>query len=117
MAACRPATVDDSGVACRSKWLLFRAGTTHILSARALRAPARAAPRPVQVLMAHGLATGWFEWGGRRLEFADAPCYAEKNWGGGFPSKWLWVQCNSFDGEPGASLTAVGACMRARAAA
>lgn len=62
-----------------------------------------------QVLMAHGLASGWLEWGGRRYEFQDAPSYAEKNWGGGFPSKWHWVQCNSFDGQPGLSLTAVGA--------
>lgn len=44
-----------------------------------------------QILMAHGLATGWFEWndGSRhqpgRLEFNDAPAYAEKNWGGAFP--------------------------------
>lgn len=33
-----------------------------------------------------------------RYEFQDAPAYAEKNWGGGFPSKWHWIQCNSFDG-------------------
>lgn len=62
-----------------------------------------------QVLMSHGLATGWFEWGGKRYEFNDAPSYSEKNWGGGFPSKWCWVQCNSFDGYPGLSVTAVGA--------
>lgn len=59
--------------------------------------------------MAHGLASGWFEWGGQRYEFSDAPTYAEKNWGGGFPSKWAWVQCNSFDQHPGVSVTAVGA--------
>ncbi len=52
----------------------------------------------MQVLMSQGLATGWFDWGGRRIEFTDAPAYAEKNWGGGFPSKWHWVQCNSFNG-------------------
>lgn len=62
-----------------------------------------------QVVMAHGVASGWFEWGGKRYEFRDAPAYAEKNWGGGFPSKWCWIQCNSFDGEAGASVTAVGA--------
>ena len=62
-----------------------------------------------QVLMSHGLASGWFEWGGQRYEFLDAPTYAEKNWGGGFPSKWHWVQCNTFDGHEGLSLTAVGA--------
>eukprot|EP00983_Pelagomonas_calceolata_P013373 428229-Pelagomonas_calceolata.AAC.1 len=41
--------------------------------------------------MSQGSATGWFEWGGRRMEFVDAPAYAEKNWGGGFPSKWHWA--------------------------
>lgn len=51
-----------------------------------------------QVLMAHGTADGWIEWGGRRFEFEGAPAYAEKNWGGGFPGKWVWVQCNTFDG-------------------
>ncbi|KAG2489345.1 hypothetical protein HYH03_012175 [Edaphochlamys debaryana] len=62
-----------------------------------------------QVLMAHGEASGWLQWGGQRYEFANAPAYAEKNWGGGFPSKWHWIQCNSFDGQPGLSVTAVGA--------
>ena len=38
-----------------------------------------------QVLQAHGLATGWVEWGGRRYEFTDAPHYAVR---GG----WVWGQ-------------------------
>jgi len=59
--------------------------------------------------MAHGEATGWIEWGGKRYEFIGAPAYAEKNWGGGFPSKWCWIQCNSFAGNPETSITAVGA--------
>lgn len=50
--------------------------------------------------MAHGLSTGWVEWGGQRYEFVDAPSYVEKNWGGGFPKKWFWAQCNTFDGMP-----------------
>ena len=62
-----------------------------------------------QVLMAHGTADGWVQWGDRRFELRGAPAYAEKNWGGGFPSKWLWVQCNTFGGYPGLSVTAVGA--------
>lgn len=33
----------------------------------------------------------------------------EKNWGGGFPRRWCWIQCNTFEGEPGTSVTAVGA--------
>lgn len=61
-----------------------------------------------QILMAHGLATGWIEWNGKRYEFTDAPAYGEKNWGGAFPQKWFWVNCNSFDGEPDLALTAGG---------
>ncbi|KAF8055647.1 VTE1 [Scenedesmus sp. PABB004] len=61
-----------------------------------------------QVLMAEGSASGWLQWGAQRYEFSGAPAYAEKNWGGGFPSRWIWVQCNTFD-VPGLSVTAVGA--------
>eukprot|EP00878_Enallax_costatus_P029304 GHUV01031756.1.p1 GENE.GHUV01031756.1~~GHUV01031756.1.p1 ORF type:complete len:461 (+),score=103.09 GHUV01031756.1:601-1983(+) len=61
-----------------------------------------------QVLMAEGSATGWLQWGQQRYEFSNAPAYAEKNWGGGFPSRWVWIQCNTFD-LPGLSVTAVGA--------
>lgn len=50
-----------------------------------------------QVMMARGSASGWMEWGDRRFEFEDAPTYYEKNWGAGFPSKWFWIQCNTFD--------------------
>ena len=41
-----------------------------------------------QILMAHATASGFIEWGGRRYDFVDAPAYAEKNWGGAFPTKW-----------------------------
>ncbi len=61
-----------------------------------------------QILMAHGLATGWIEWKGKRYEFTNAPAYSEKNWGGAFPQKWFWLNCNSFDGEPDLALTAGG---------
>ena len=63
----------------------------------------------MQVMMAHGLSTGWVEWGGKRYEFQDAPSYSEKNWGGTFPSKWFWVCCNTFDSPDAVALTAVGA--------
>ena len=59
--------------------------------------------------MAHGLASGWIETDGERVEFSDCPAYSEKNWGGGFPNKWIWIQCNSFLSSPGTSVTAVGA--------
>ena len=60
-----------------------------------------------QVLMAHGLASGWIDWNERRYEFTDAPAYGEKNWGGAFPQKWFWLNCNCFD-QPDLALTAGG---------
>jgi len=62
-----------------------------------------------QVTMAHGLASGWIETDGERVEFTDCPAYSEKNWGGaGFPLKWFWTQCNSFADYPDLSITATG---------
>ncbi|MBC7971174.1 MAG: tocopherol cyclase family protein [Verrucomicrobia bacterium] len=61
-----------------------------------------------QILMAHGLATGWIEWNDQRYTFENAPAYSEKNWGGAFPQKWFWLNCNSFEGEPDLALTAGG---------
>ncbi|MBA0604156.1 hypothetical protein Godav_016835 [Gossypium davidsonii] len=69
-----------------------------------------------QICMASGLSTGtcfspscWIEWDGERFEFQDAPSYSEKNWGGGFPRKWFWAQCNVFEGASGKiSLTTAG---------
>ena len=59
-----------------------------------------------QVLMSLGHATGWVEIEGQRTAFRDAPFYAEKNWGRGFPRKWWWLQCNAFDAvEPASELT------------
>ncbi|MBE9114978.1 tocopherol cyclase family protein [Lusitaniella coriacea LEGE 07157] len=61
-----------------------------------------------QVLMAHGLATGWIDWQGQRYYFTDAPAYGEKNWGRSFPQKWFWLNCNGFSDEPDLALTAGG---------
>lgn len=61
-----------------------------------------------QILMAHGLATGWIEWQGKKYEFIDAPAYSEKNWGTSFPKKWFWINCNSFTDQYNLALTAVG---------
>ena len=61
-----------------------------------------------QVLMAHGLATGWINWNGKSYYFNNAPAYAEKNWGGAFPQQWFWLNCNSFAAVPDLALTAVG---------
>jgi tocopherol cyclase len=61
-----------------------------------------------QILMAHGLATGWIEWKETRYEFHQAPAYAEKNWGGAFPTKWFWINCNCFEQTTDLALTAGG---------
>lgn len=61
-----------------------------------------------QILMAHGLASGWIEWGGDRYSFENAPAYGEKNWGRAFPQRWFWLNCNLFEGEPDLALTAGG---------
>ncbi|MGK7943689.1 MAG: tocopherol cyclase family protein [Microcystaceae cyanobacterium] len=61
-----------------------------------------------QILMAHGLATGWIELSGKKYEFQDAPAYSEKNWGRSFPQKWFWLNCNSFSNEKDLALTAGG---------
>ena len=61
-----------------------------------------------QILMAHGLATGWIDWNGKVYEFTNAPAYAEKNWGRSFPQKWFWINCNSFSHQPDLALTAGG---------
>lgn len=59
--------------------------------------------------MGGGLSTGWIEWDGEKYEFENAPSYSEKNWGGAFPRKWFWVQCNVFEGASGdVALTAAG---------
>ena len=68
-----------------------------------------------QILMAHGRASGWLEWSEPgaasspcRFRFSDAPAYAEKNWGGSFPERWFWIQCNAFEQHPDLTLTSGG---------
>jgi tocopherol cyclase len=61
-----------------------------------------------QILMAHGLATGTIDWHGQIYQFKNAPAYSEKNWGGAFPQKWFWLNCNCFINEPNLALTAGG---------
>ncbi len=61
-----------------------------------------------QILMAHGLATGWIDWNGQLYTFNHAPAYSEKNWGRSFPEKWFWLNCNSFSNTNDLALTAGG---------
>ena len=61
-----------------------------------------------QITSAHGFATGWVKWRGKRYEFHRATAYSEKNWGSSFPQKWFWLNCNSFESESDLALTAGG---------
>ena len=61
-----------------------------------------------QITLAHGKATGWIEWQNQRYEFIDAPAYSEKNWGTSFPTKWFWLNCNSFENNTELAITAGG---------
>ncbi|MCC0176529.1 tocopherol cyclase family protein [Waterburya agarophytonicola K14] len=61
-----------------------------------------------QITLAHGLAAGWIEWKGKLYQFDNAPAYSEKNWGGSFPSKWFWLNCNSFVDQSDLAITAGG---------
>jgi tocopherol cyclase len=69
-----------------------------------------------QILMAHGWASGWIDCRqlsscsspSLRRHFDRVPAYAEKNWGGSFPSQWFWVQCNAFEQHPDLTLTSAG---------
>jgi tocopherol cyclase len=49
-----------------------------------------------QVTLADARASGSIRWKNTTYTFTNAPFYAEKNWGGAFPTKWYWTQCNSF---------------------
>ena len=61
-----------------------------------------------QVLMAHGLATGYVDWNGQIYEFENVPAYSEKNWGYSFPESWFWLNCNSFNENIELAVTAAG---------
>ena len=61
-----------------------------------------------QVLIAHGLATGYIDWNGKIYQFDNVPAYSEKNWGCSFPKKWFWINCNSFRDKSDLAVTAAG---------
>mmetsp|Transcript_55709 Transcript_55709/g.82925 ORF Transcript_55709/g.82925 Transcript_55709/m.82925 type:complete len:394 (-) Transcript_55709:236-1417(-) len=45
----------------------------------------------------------------RRFDFNNAAVYLEKNWGGTFPTRWWWMQANTFSSVPSLSVTSTGA--------
>jgi len=61
-----------------------------------------------QVTMADAYATGTVKWYNQTYTVTNAPFYGEKNWGGSFPLKWYWIQCNSFTNYNHLSVTAGG---------
>lgn len=58
------------------------------------------------VSMDHTLS-GTLDWGGKDLDFTGGRGYAEKDWGTGFPSSWLWAQSNHFVGPTDTRLDGV----------
>ena len=42
------------------------------------------------------------------IEIEQAPLHQEKNWGGAFPKRWVWLQSNHFEGRPDVAFAAAG---------
>lgn len=45
---------------------------------------------------------------GKLVEFKDAPCYQDRNWGNRFPDWWTWIVSNNFEGHPNTTLAIGG---------
>ncbi len=45
---------------------------------------------------------------GRLVNFKDAPCYQDRNWGRTFPEWWTWIVSNHFEKSPGTALAIGG---------
>ena len=58
-----------------------------------------------QSTIADARASGTVKWKGKTYNVKNVPFYAEKNWGGAFPIKWYWAQCNAFEGYMGNDAT------------
>ena len=41
-------------------------------------------------------------------EFSKLPFHQEKNWGRSFPTSWIWLQSNHFEGRPDVAFAAAG---------
>lgn len=48
------------------------------------------------VVSTHHLLAGDLTLNGKEIHFDGGEGYIEKDWGTSFPSKWVWMQCNSF---------------------
>ena len=56
------------------------------------------------VVSMHHELEGDLHIGGRTVAFTGGRGYAEKDWGRSFPSSWIWMQSNHFEGETAVSL-------------
>lgn len=45
---------------------------------------------------------------GREINFTDAPCYQDHNWGTQYPHSWYWMASNTFDNNPDSALLVGG---------
>jgi len=54
------------------------------------------------------LADGTIVTNGARKTFTKAYVHQEKNWGNGFPSHWIWMQANQFNGKDAAFVASGG---------
>lgn len=61
-----------------------------------------------QITLAHATASGTVTWKNKTYTFQNEPFYGEKNWGGSFPIKWYWLQCNAFSKHKSLAVTAGG---------
>lgn len=52
--------------------------------------------------------TGSVTSNGKLIEFVDAPCYQDRNWGNSFPKWWTWIVSNHFVDSPDTSIAIGG---------
>lgn len=57
---------------------------------------------------ADATCSGQFISKGKLIQFTDAPCYQDRNWGYTFPKWWTWIVSNHFDGHPDTALAIGG---------
>lgn len=57
---------------------------------------------------ADALCSGIIFRNNEKIEFKDAPCYQDRNWGTQFPEWWAWIVSNKFENNAGSVLAAGG---------
>lgn len=57
---------------------------------------------------ASATCSGTIQSGEESIEFENAPCYQDRNWGDSFPKWWTWIVSNHFEESPGTALAIGG---------